>query len=292
MRTYSRFIIASLCLAAFMGAPDAYAQIRVRLRSEHSRYLLFEPLVVRVRVDNEGAAPLVLGAEGAPAKLRLDVDLAPDRPAPRTGEATLTEPIEIPPSGFQVVTIDLLRLFDLVESGPIAVTARVEAGGKEYVSSRLLLDIVPGLVFAETDASAPGEGVGVRRYQLRTLGRGGNEYLFLRVDDPERGVCRGVFDLGTLVRVWKPQMMVDGKGLLHVLHQSAPARLTHTIYNDGERRARMEFLSTTRRPPELARGEDGVVTIIGSAPYQGDPILAPRRGDEAPPDRLPDPRRR
>ena len=288
MRAFHRMLAAGLAAAVLAGAPDADAQIRVRLRTEYDRYLLFEPIVVRVRVDNEGMAPLVFGGESPNATLNLYVDLAPDRPARRTEEPVLREPFEVPAFGSNVVTVELLRLFDLPESGPIAVTACVETGGKEYASGRLLLDIVPGLSLVRMEAQLVGDGGGRREYQLRCLGRNGREHLFLRVDDPDRHVCCGVFDLGSLLRVWKPRMMLDGEGALHVLHQSAPARLTHTVYHDAERRVRSEFLSTTDRPPDLARDAEGRVTVVGAAPYQGDVMQAPRRGDrQPPPDRLP-----
>ncbi|MBU1908788.1 MAG: hypothetical protein KJ726_01930, partial [Verrucomicrobia bacterium] len=46
--------------------------------------------------------------------------------------------------------------------------------------------------------------------------------------------CLGVFDLGRIVRQFKPLIQSDGKGHVHVLHQSSPWKFTHTEMNpDG-----------------------------------------------------------
>ena len=271
----------------FVLVSQAAAQVNVRLRTEHRRYLLFEPIPVRVRIENEGRAPLVFGGAGANATLRVHMDLAPDRPVARTDEPVLAEPLEVPAGGAQVVRLDLLQLFHLTESGPIAVTVAVETGGAEYWSGRLLLDVLPGMLFQEFEARAPDDPEGRRLYQLRGLGRDGGEHLFLRVDDPLAKTCRGVFDLGSSLRVWKPRMLMDADGLLYILHQSAPQRLTLTIYDDVDRVARTTFFSTTNLPPDLIRTKEGAVRVINVAPYQGDPMPMPMRIETGPSNRLP-----
>ncbi len=278
----------NLALAVAVGiagatASPVSAQIVVRLRTDHARRLLYEPIPIRVRVENGTKTPLVFSGEAANAELQFEVEKTPGEPARRTDSPLFDRPFVAPAYGHEVFSVDLLRLFDLRSSGPLSVAVRVRHAGEEFYSGKLLLDVVPGLEIARVLAVLPREDAGRRSFQLRTLSRAGREQLFLRVDDVDREICRGVFDLGTLIRQRNPQMMLDGQGRLHVLHQSAPARLTRAIYHDEDRTIEAEYYGTDGAGGRLVRNEINEVEVKGVAPYIGDPVIAPLRGERAEP---------
>lgn len=281
--------MAAAFAAAGCAAATASAQVTVRLRTDYRRYLLFEPIVIRVRVENGTREPLVFTGDAPNAEMVFDVERAPGEFVRANDAPVFTAPFEVPGFGHGVVAVELLRLFDLPESGPLAVAVRVKTGAEEFASGKLLLDLVPGLELARMDVRMPGDPAERRSFQLRSIGRDNAEHLLLRVDDTERRLCVGVFDLGKLIRQRPPQMMMGGDGVFHVLHQSAPVRLTQSIYRDDRRRLETVFHGVIGLDARLARDEAGNVRVLGAGPYTGDPIVAPMRAEEGrPPDRLPD----
>lgn len=281
--------MAAAWAAAGCAAATASAQVTVRLRTEYRRYLLFEPIVIRVRVENGTREALVFTGDAPNAEMVFDVERSPGEFVRSNGAPVLTAPFEVPGFGHGVVAVELLRLFDLPESGPLAVAVRVKTGAEEFVSGKLLLDLVPGLELARMDVRMPGDPAERRSFQLRSIGRDNAEHLLLRVDDAGRRLCVGVFDLGKLIRQRPPQMMMGGDGVFHVLHQSAPVRLTQSIYRDDQRRLEMVFHGVVGLDARLTRDDAGDVRVVGVGPYLGDPIVAPMRAEQQrPPDRLPD----
>lgn len=280
----------ALALAGALVLPEvAGAQVNLRLRTEHRRYLLFEPIVIRIRIENGRGEPLQFGGEAPNAELFLDVERSPGDVVRSNGQPVLTAPLTVPAYGHEVVAVNLLRVYDLPENGPLAVAARVRSGGEEFASGKLLLDIVPGLEIARLEARIPGDPAERRLFQLRVIGRDNGEHLMLRVDDPGRRLCVGVFDLGRLIRQRPPQMMMGADGIFHVLHQSAPMRLTQSLYRDAQRRIELVYHGIIGLDARLARDENGNVKVIGAGPYTGDPIVAPMRAEELRmPDRLPE----
>lgn len=260
-------------------ATVAPAQVVVRLRTDHSRRLLFEPIPIRVRVENGTNTPLRFSGESANAVFQFEVEGAPGEALRRTDSPLFLRPFEVPAFGHEVFAVDVLRLYDIRSSGPISVAVRVLHGDDDYYSGKLLLDIVPGLELACIAAILPEEDAGRRLFQLRTVSRDSREHLLLRVDDVNREICRGVFDLGSLIRQRKPQMMLDGGGRLHVLHQSAPTRLSHTVYYDEDRAVEAKYYGTDGAGGRLVRNERNEVEVKDVLPYTGDPVVAPMRGE-------------
>ena len=70
-----------------------------------------------------------------------------------------------------------------------------------------------------------------RRYSLRQISRDRKSYLFLRVDDPKRGLNYGVYELGRFVPLKVPELRVDQHGLAHVLHLAAPNQFLHSVFS-------------------------------------------------------------
>ena len=70
----------------------------------------------------------------------------------------------------------------------------------------------------------------MRSYTLRTLNRDRREVVFLRINDDDRGMCYGVFELGAIVRMFEPKLQMDEVGNIHVLHQSGPWQFTHSVF--------------------------------------------------------------
>ncbi len=130
--------------------------------------------------------------------------------------------------------MDLLGLYDLRGTGPYTVRARLDWKNKSYISSTRYLDIVPGLELNRLITDGPG-GVSLRCFSLRSLYRERRTHLFVRIEDKDNGICYGLYDLGKLLRVGKPEIGLNGDGNVEIRHQSAPEQFTRTTLSlDGK----------------------------------------------------------
>ncbi len=266
--------------AAWLAAVAAPGQVNLGVRLPNAVTLAMESVPVQVTVANNLATPLKLGGKDANADLMFDVLSGSDLVA-RTSAPILDEPVEIPPRRTTTLTLDLARLYAVGRTGPYKVAARLAIpGNQDFTSSYSYLDVVPGLEIARLVCEPPGKSGARLLCTLRTLSRQREEHVFVRVEDDTRGVGLGAFDLGSIVRVFQPQMILDDLGCVHVLHQSAPGRFTHTVVDPGSLTVTTEFLSPRGPEIRIYVDDEGDIQIPGTGPYQGDPYVAPRLIDE------------
>ena len=276
---HTRNIALGWCVALLL-AGAAQGQVDLGVRLPYAMTLTAEAVPVQVTIVNNLATPLKLGGPDKNAELMFDVLSGSDLVA-RTAAPIVAEPMEIPPRRTLTLTLDLSRLYAIARQGPYKVAARLVAGGQDYTSSFSYLDIVPGLEIGRLVAEPPGAPGTRYLYTLRTLSRQREEHLFVRVDNDTRGSVLGAFDLGSIVRVFPPQMIMDDLGRVHVLHQSAPGRFTHSIVDPEGPAVTGEYLSPRSSGIQLLIDEDGEVQVPGTGPYKGDPYVAPRLIDES-----------
>ena len=129
------------------------------------------------------------------------------------------------------------------------------------------LDVLPGLEIARLSAGVPAEPDATRLYTLRTLNRDRVEVMFLRIDDDDRGVCYGVFELGRIVRLYEPKLQVDETGNVHILHQSGPWQFTHSVFTPRGEPVLQEVYSGEGSAIGLKRGEGGQLAVDGGQLY-------------------------
>ena len=282
---------AALGIGVFGVAACAGAQLTVTCRLEHDRVLQFEPIWATITVRNATGIPLRIrgeGTEAAPdpgeepveeAVLEIGVESSPRDPLARRARPLLDEPVTIAPRQSASIVIDLVPLFVFRRQGPYTVEARLRWDDEVFIASRRFVDVLPGMVvssYRAVLADPPGER---RALSLRTLTRDRMEYLFLRIDDERADVCLGVFNLGTITRIFPPTLLVDASDRVHVLHQSAPARFTHSIIHaDGVPVDMVFYNPAGGTRPALVEDEAGRVHPTGVRPYRGDPVVEPARG--------------
>jgi hypothetical protein len=179
------------------------------------------------------------------------------------------------------LTVNLLPAYQVRSTGPYTIQARVEWGDKAFLSQKEFLDVMPGLDVGRLAVGLPGAPQDTRIFSIKTLTRDRMELLFLRVDDENSGQCLGVFELGRIVRQYKPQMQFDNKGHVHVLHQSSPWKFTHTEINpDGIPVSSKDFAAYSTEV-RFEKSADGLITVRGVRPpqdlslFQSPPTLIP-----------------
>lgn len=277
MTGFLRTRIALGIAAAAATATTAPAQVEMRLRLAQSMVLHMEPILATVTIENGSSDEIAIGEGHGNSRFFFDIELAPGRPVPRTETPMFRRIAVVAPYKSATLEFDLLPLYELRTPGSYSVTARLHGPAGLLVSGRQFLDIVPGLEISQIAQTSPG---GVRfLYQLRTLARDRQEHLFLRVDEEAASLCHGVFDLGTFIRVFQPVARFDRAGRVHVLHQSAPTRFTHSVFEFDGRPVSSVFWTAKAAEIALQRTEDGDIVVVGAQPYRGDSMVAPPRFD-------------
>lgn len=268
MRDMTKYI----WLAAVFAASAAQGQVELKLRIANSTVLHMEPIHASLAVINGDGTDLLIGETNGNTRLFFDIEANPGQIVRRTEVPLFRQPAAVPANKSGTLEFNLLPLYQLREPGAYAVIARIHGPGGLVMSSRQFLDIVPGMAVAKLTKTGPDE----RRYtyQLRTISRDREEHLFLRVDEEAKDLCYGVHDLGSLIRLVDPVLRSDGRGRVHVLHQSAPTRFTHSMFEyDGEPIS-SKFYSGLVSSVALQTTEDGDIVIAGALPYKGDKSVA------------------
>lgn len=266
---------AALCVALPAATPGV-AQITVTIRADHNRYLLYEPMPVTVTIRNEFNAPLVFGDGEEAAEFAFDVEQAPGDPVRALGPRPVERLQAVPPWQSESFVVDLLRTYQIHRQGPYRIVARVTIGDMDFVSNRLLIDVLPGMELQR--ASAVAEDGSRRSLSLRTLVRARHEYVFLQILDEDRSIRFTTRDLGTIIRHVPPLLRVGQDGSVHVLHQSAPARITHSVTTlDGGAISATFYGASAAARPDLVADRRGRLRVVGVEPYRGDPVVEPVR---------------
>lgn len=259
-----------LAVGSAVGQTPAMGQVELSARLQHGRVLQFEPILSTVRIHNRTPRPVQVG-RGQEVELHFDIAVRPGDFLPERADARYADPFTVEPGESVSVVVNLLDRYPLTRLGPYSVRARIAYAGRTQQSGRMQLDVVPGLRVQSTEGTLTGELGGPRRIcTLLNLTRDGREHLFLRFDDPDEQLCYGVHDLGTFIRFAEPRLEVDLLGHVHVLHQSAPSRYTHSVFRLNGRPLDRTFYTKGYASIRLEPGEDGELVVVGGQPYEGD----------------------
>jgi len=262
----------ALWLAALLAAP-AFGQVELRLRLANSTVVHMESILASVTVVNGTTDALDIGETNGNARLFFDIEASPGRIVGRAEAPMFRKLAPVPVAKSATLEFDLLNLYQIRSSGAYSVVARLHSPAGLVTSSRQYLDVVPGMPV--TSMSKPGPGGNRFTYQLRSLARDREDHLFLRIDDDAKSLCYGVFDLGSMLRVVDPVMRSDGRGRIHVLHQSAPARFTHSVFEPDGQPVSSQFWTGRPSGVALQLTEDGDIVVAGAQAYRGDKVVAP-----------------
>ena len=250
------------------------ANIGVELQMEHSSLMLHEPVIAFVLIRNESSEVLTVdeGGGGATAQLDFHVERGVNEPVARTIRTALVGRNRLRPGERRSFMIDVSRNYDMGHRGGFSMRAEVTWRGIRYASGLKHIDVVYGLPLMETRVTNAGTGE-LRTYQLRYMNRGGQERLFITVDDETSRKNFGVFDLGPLVRVYHPRMEVKPTGWITVIHQSGSAMYTRSVLDSNDN-AVWFIDQESRRDAEALQGS---VSEQVSRSVEKPPPKAPKR---------------
>lgn len=249
------------CLFMAVRSDTGAEGLQLQLRLEYASTLQYEPIMAFLTVNNDTAKPFVISETGQQSAATLEFVIRKDtgETIGRRSKALVAEKVYIPSDQKEELMIEVTDFYDLREVGRYLVSARVTWEGKPYGSEQRMIDVVSGLDCGSASKSVPGYPDRVRNYTLKYWARNSKEYLFLVVDEEASKLNYGVYQLGSIVRVFKPVIDVDRAGNIHIIHQYGEDCYVHSFFKSTRDGVRFIDHSYRRENGELYRPESPAV---------------------------------
>lgn len=252
-----------------------WAQVTISSDIEFVQYPLLAPIPVTITVENQTSEPLHIGGPGG-LPLSFYVTQQHYEVLPVVNDPLSHSPMVVPPGETASREVDLRRCVNLREVGQYTVAARMDWRGKTLPSNKHFVTVRQGVEAMHLDVMSSGPSSTLRRFRLMMLERKGHQYAFMRVDDEDREMCYGVYNLGPTTSMRPAILQRDSHRNVHLLLQSGPKLYTHFQFTSEGR-----FLSRQQQQgvgfPELAPDEDGGLKVEGLRVEEGDVMESSRR---------------
>jgi hypothetical protein len=214
--------------------------LQLQLKLEYPSTIQYEPVLAFLTVVNDTSKPFVISEAGkqSAATVEFVVRKNEGEPVDRRDPGLVVEKVYIPSDQKEDLMIRLSDFYDMREIGRYLVSAMVTWDGKTYWSERRMIDVVNGIELSNISKSIPDYPERVRKYTLRYWTRNSKEYLFLVVEEEVSKMTYGVFQLGPVVRIFKPFVEVDRAGNVRVVHMTGNDCFIHSFFKsdrDGVR---------------------------------------------------------
>jgi hypothetical protein len=273
-RTLSRFLpaAAAAVLLCLIAAENCTAQIKVDLSFKRKLYVLYEPVVAIVSIENLSGRPLLLDNSGENRWFGFTIETEDGRPVPPVNPDYALEPVAIEPGERLTRAVNLTPLFPMQDFGSYRVKATIYAPSfsRFFSSAPLAIEITDGRpiwqeVVGVPGASGPPE---LRTVTLLTHKLSRSTRLYARIEDKERGKIYATHQLGPYLTFGRPDVVLDLRNEIHVLQNSAPKQFLYTHLGlSGEILGQQAYLEAGSRP-QLTKDAHGEVQVIGGRPYK------------------------
>ena len=288
----NRILRLILCLG--VNALSSFAQsVSVEILADQENFLAHEQLELKVRITNFSGQTLTLGQDDD--WLTLAVEGKKNYIVSKLASVPVQGEFSLESSTAGTRRVDLAPHFDLSRPGHYTVTATVKIPQwqRTVISKPTAFNIITGTSIWEQEFGIPNRtqqttGVPeIRKFELLQAHHLKEMKLYLRISDSS-GTVFGVFPIGPLVSLSKPEPQLDKFSNLHVLYQVGAKSFSYSVVSpDGLYIAREAYdINQTR--PALHSREDGRITVAGgkrriSANDLPPPVSSTQTSDAKPP---------
>ena len=242
-----RFAVPAL-ITVWLAAGNGRAQLQVRLELEHRSFMVGEPFMARVLVENQGSTPVVLGDAYHNAELFIELVPRGSGPLPEAQRRQVRRDRVIMMGERDTELVEVTSLFEGHAPGTYLLRALMRYEDRLYQSNAIAFDRVRGIEMQSVRRALPGYHDIVLLYSLRYTRRDAGEVAFLVIEDSATGDNYGTFTLGPSVRVNPPAISFDSQGRAVVVHQSGRNRFTRSVVSADRDGA--AFVAQTHHLPD------------------------------------------
>jgi len=270
-----RLLPFSVVLAAVLlwlaGAEQAAAQVRVDISFKRKLYVMYEPLIATVTINNLSGRPLLLDNSDHHRWFGFNIETGDGRIIPPIHPDYALKPAAVGPGEKLTRAVNLTPLFPLHEFGlyRIKATVYVETFGRYFSSPPLAVEITDGRPIWQEVVGVPGsDGKPVlRTITLLSHKLSRSTRLYVRIEDRERGHVYATHQLGQFLTFGRPEVMLDVDNQIHILQNTMPKQFLYTHLGlAGEVLGQQAYREAGSRP-RLVKQAGGSVAVTGGKPF-------------------------
>ncbi len=262
-------LLGAVLLGALAG--EACAQVRVDISFKRKLYVLYEPIIATVTINNLSGQPLLLDNAGQSRWFGFNIETSDGRLVPPINPDYELAPAAVGPGEKLSRAVNLTPLFPLRDYGlyRVKATVYVPAFGRYFSSPPLGVEITEGRQIWQEVVGVPGAD---GRPELRTISLLSHKFsrstrLYVRIEDRERGKVFATHQLGPFLTFGRPQVLLDARNEIHILQNSSPKQFIYTHLGlQGEVLAQSSYREVGSRPL-LAKQAGGSVAVVGGKVY-------------------------
>ena len=272
---FARFLTAAAALVVLLTA-TASAQVKVDISFRRTLYMMYEPLICTVTIQNMSSQTLDLQDTARDKWFTMLVQTLDGRPVPPIDSSYKNAPMLLEPGKKLVRAINLTPLFPF-EFGTYRVQASVFSSqlNRYFTSAHLNVEITEGRkIFEETVGVPAGAGEGASRtFSILVHRLPSSTVLYLRAQDRDAGRVYCNTPIGRFVSYGNPIVEFDNANHIHILQNAAPKIFLHTEADINGKVLKQQAIQVDKVKPSLARRPDGSIVAIGGVPF--DPKATP-----------------
>lgn len=212
-----------LAFALALAAGCAFSQtVSFGLTFDHQTYVKGEPVVLTLKLVNQGVAPIIISDYEAYSANKLVFEIIPQdgRQLTQSREGAIVDDLSLERDEGQAIKINLSNWF-VFDVARYRIRAQLFCNGLRYDSLPEVFDVVPGIELAKATHYVSLHPAVERTLTLVYWAREGREIAFLRGDDRQTGAFCQTLVLGDVMRVKTPSIerKADEDGVFYVYRQ-------------------------------------------------------------------------
>ena len=263
-------VLAALLLLA-AAAEQAAAQVRVDIGFKRKLYVMYEPIIATVTINNLSGRPLLLENSDHHRWFGFNIESGDGRIVPPINPDYALAPAAVGPGEKLTRAVNITPLFPLQEFGLYRVKASVYVGAFEryFSSPPLAIEITDGRPIWQEVVGVPSAG---GKPELRTVTLLSHKLsrstrLYVRIEDRERGRVYATHQLGQFLTFGRPEVMLDVDNRIHILQNTLPKQFLYTHLGlDGEVLGQQAYREAGSRP-RLVKKDGGAIGVSGGRPF-------------------------
>ena len=273
----SRRFPARLALVAGLlflagAAEEAAAQVRVDIAFKRKLYVMYEPLIATVTINNLSGRPLLLQDSDHHRWFGFNIESADGRLIPPIIADYALASAAVGPGEKLTRSVNLTPLFPLHEFGlyRVKATVYVAAFGRYFSSPPLAVEITDGRPIWQEVVGVPGTDgePDLRTITLLSHKLSRSTRLYVRIENRERGRVYATHQLGQFLTFGRPEVLLDVDNQIHILQNTMPKQFLYTHLGlSGEVLAQQAFSEAGSRP-RLVKEAGGTVKVSGGRAFK------------------------
>lgn len=253
-------------------AAAAHAQVRVDISFKRKLYVLYEPMIATVTINNLSGRPLLLQDLGDNRWFGFTIETADGRIISPTNADYSLAPAAVGPGEKLTRAVNLTPLYPLHDFGlyRVRATVFVAAFDRFFSSPPLAVEVTDGRPIWQEVVGVPGAA---GKPELRTITLLSHKLsrstrLYVRIENKEKGRVYATHQLGQFLTFGRPEVMLDSENQIHILQNTLPKEFRYTHLGlDGQVLGQAEYREAGSRPT-LVKQAGGRVAVMGGRPYK------------------------